>query len=373
MTKTVSANLLAELSTGAPNLTTCWRIVKVDGTELGFTEWPYSFDYQSTDAASTITYQASTGYQKTAISQKEGLNVDNLNLVGLITSTAITEEALLTDEYQNAEVWIFAVNPYELGWGEIPIDYGTIGQISVKETTFIAEFRSLSHKLQQKLGNKYSRYCRHKLGSSKLVSGIEVKCGIILEPPDRLDSTLYEVGEAISLPTYDGRRYVCTVEGTTAATIPSYNTTIGQTTVDGTATFECYDAYTKEGTVDSVTSDFIFSDSNFTQVNDWFKYGILTFTSGPNLGKSFDVKDSTNTGQFTLRKEPYYTVAIGHTFKVSVGCNHILKMPTDTKGTAYTGDCRVKFGLEFGGNAKNYGGEPELENLDRISTPAGNT
>jgi hypothetical protein len=85
-----------------------------------------------------------------------------------------------------------------------------------------------------------------------------------------------------------------------------------------------------------------------------------------------DVKSSTNAGSFTLRQAAPFTIQVGDTFEVHVGCNHILKMPSDTLGSAYTGDCRAKFSPETTGNAKNFGGEPELPNIDRVSAPAGN-
>jgi hypothetical protein len=61
--------------------------------------------------------------------------------------------------------------------------------------------------------------------------------------PDRVQpSTAYGVGELARHPSASntvGVRYNCTVAGTTSATPPTYSTTVGESVVDGTATFVC--------------------------------------------------------------------------------------------------------------------------------------
>lgn len=367
MSKTVSANLLTELASEAPNIATCWKIEREDGTILGFTDWAEPIIYGG------LTYYSAGGYQRTAINQKEGLSVDNMDVIGLIDSSYITEDDLLSRKYHNAKVWIFIVSPNNIGWGDLKLDYGRLGEITVGKAHFTAEFRSLMTLVNQEFGNKYSRYCRHILGESLIVDNIETKCGIELEPAVWQASTAYTVGDAVSPSIYNGRRFVCTNEGTSNDTEgePAWDTTIGNTTTetDGVE-WECYDAYTKEGTVTSVVSDFKFIDTSFTDSDGWYQYGVLTWITGNNIGLRHDIKESLNTGSFTLKKPTIKTIEVGDTFKVSVGCNHILKMPGDVKGSPYTGDCRAKFNLENGGNAKQFGGEPELPNLDRVATPA---
>jgi len=359
MSKTISANLKAEIESGVPFIATCWKIIRVDGTIFGFTDWPVGFDYSGT------TYKAAGGYERTAIDQKEGLAVDNMDIIGIMEDSSITEDDLLSDKFRNAKVWIFLVSPPNLAWGDMKLDYGTIGEITVLEATFVAEFRSLTVKLSQKYGSKHSRYCRYILGDEN--------CGVILEPDVWLASTVYAEGDIVSPTTADDNRYICTTAGTSNDTEgePTWNTTPGGTTTetDGVA-WKTYAAYTKYGDVTSITSSYIFTDTTFTEANSWYKFGVLEWLTGPNIGQKLDIKDSTNAGVFTTKQQSIKTIEVGNTFKVSLGCNHILKMPSDTKGSAYTGDCRAKISPETNGNAKNYGGEPELPNLDRIAAPA---
>ena len=53
---------------------------------------------------------------------------------------------------------------------------------------------------------------------------------------------------------YDDRIYECVTPGTTDAVQPTYDTTIGQGTTDGTAVFRAYAAFTRAAAIATVTS-----------------------------------------------------------------------------------------------------------------------
>lgn len=53
----------------------------------------------------------------------------------------------------------------------------------------------------------------------------------------RANSTAYMLGQIVVPATANGYYYICTVAGTSAATIPTYPTTIGTTVVDGGVTW----------------------------------------------------------------------------------------------------------------------------------------
>ena len=56
-----------------------------------------------------------------------------------------------------------------------------------------------------------------------------------------------------------------------------------------------------------------------------------------------------------------YAVATGDGYKITAGCNHLLRMGSDVIGSAYTGDCRAKFD-----NVVNFRGEPEITGLNFV-------
>ena len=66
-----------------------------------------------------------------------------------------------------------------------------------------------------------------------------------LWPETTARNTAYVVGDVIKPTTYAGYSYKCTIAGTSHATVePTWTTTIGNTTADGTATFTCFNSKT---------------------------------------------------------------------------------------------------------------------------------
>lgn len=55
--------------------------------------------------------------------------------------------------------------------------------------------------------------------------------------PARANSTAYALGASIIPATPNGYRYECTTAGTSGGSIPTYGTTLGGTTTDGTVTW----------------------------------------------------------------------------------------------------------------------------------------
>jgi hypothetical protein len=346
MKSTPSAILTSE------SVTSCWKLERRDGTILGFTSHDVDLEIDS------ITYQAASGFSKTAYRQTADLAPDNQDIAGIFDSSSITDDDLAAGLYQGAQVWYFEVDWKNIAAGKHKLDYGVIGAVKRHRTGFSAEFNNLSSLLSRDIGRKYSRTCHHTLGDSG--------CGIELLPGDWQASEAVVLLDVRKATTYDNRRYVCTTAGTTDSSEPTWNTTLGGTTTDGTAEWTTYFAYTLTGTITSVTSRQKFTDTSRTEADNWFTYGLITWTGGLNNGLSMQVKQSLATGALTLVAPMPFDVQIGDTYNIVVGCNHQLKLPGDVWGTAYTGDCRIKFNTEDGGNAVNYGGFPEQTGNDLI-------
>lgn len=90
-------------------------------------------------------------------------------------------------------------------------------------------------------------------------------------------------------------------------------------------------SYTYTGTVSSVSSNISFADSSIEAPNDFFSYGLLTWTSGNNNGLSMEVKDFAGTGGvFELISPMPFTVQAGDTYSVYRGCDKIKETCRDT-------------------------------------------
>lgn len=89
---------------------------------------------------------------------------------------------------------------------------------------------------------------------------------------------------------------------------------------------------------------------------DWFTRGLLTFTSGHNVGKSFEVKRHLKGDAFAiieLWQEPLSTLLTGDTFSVTAGCDKQLTT------------CIAKFS-----NTTNFRGFPHMPGNDFVTAVA---
>jgi uncharacterized phage protein (TIGR02218 family) len=104
-------------------------------------------------------------------------------------------------------------------------------------------------------------------------------------------------------------------------------------------------------TVTTVTDGRRFGANN-VKGNDYYRFGIVRWTSGQNVGREFVVKAYTS-GQFTLAFAAPFAVAVGDAFVATRGCDRQFST------------CRDVFN-----NVKNFRGEPPhlLPGEDKIRT-----
>jgi hypothetical protein len=153
---------------------------------------------------------------------------------------------------------------------------------------------------------------------------------------------------------YEDRVYECTIAGTTASTPPTYDTIIGNTTVDGTATFTARDAFMRDATVDTVTDQETFTINNFSDaraVDDWFNGGAVTFLgTSVNTGLTMEIRDWTNsTSTVKLFLPMPFTITSGDKIRLYPGC--------DKRRVT----CRTKFN-----NVVNFRGEADIPGVDAL-------
>lgn len=158
--KGLPAGLQAHLDSGSTTMVFCWRVSRQDGEVQGFTEHDNDLTFLGT------TFLASAGFTASRIQQKLGLSVDNLTLQGAIDSDTINEDDLAAGRYDDASVELFWVN-FEDVSQRLLVSKGSIGEVKRMETAFEAEFRSLAHRLGQRTGRTYQRYCDATLGDSR--------------------------------------------------------------------------------------------------------------------------------------------------------------------------------------------------------------
>jgi hypothetical protein len=345
--KAVATALAAHLAGPVTTLATCWRITRTDGVVFRFT------DHDRDLVVDGEVYEASAGYSRTAIANDAGMGVDNLDVEGVFDSAAVTEEELRAGLFDRAEVRIFLVNWADPSMGVLRLRRGWFGEVVLTEQgVFRTELRGLTQALSQRIGELYSPECRADLGDHR--------CRVPVWPAVIEREIDYAIGDHVRVATgggsgsavYENRVYRCVVAGTTAEVAPTFDTTVGEQTTDGTAVFETVEAWSRSGTVVDVSdrTTFTVTIDEPRAIDGWFAGGVLTWESGSNAGRSIEVKSWTQgTGEIELFLPIGYAIEAGDLFRVHPGCDKRL----DT--------CIDRFA-----NVLNFRGEPYVPGADSL-------
>ena len=102
--KTFSPALAAHLVGRSTTLATCWRILRNDGTILGFT------DHDRTIVFGGVEHEPASGLDASDAVAHAGFSVGGLEVTGAFASEKITESDLEAGLYDNARVEEWLVN-----------------------------------------------------------------------------------------------------------------------------------------------------------------------------------------------------------------------------------------------------------------------
>jgi uncharacterized phage protein (TIGR02218 family) len=148
-------------------LCTCWKINRLDGVVMGFTDHSRNLRFSDGTADGEVSYLAATGYTRSNIQNQASLAVDNLEIEGILDDVRITDEDLRAGVYDAALVTVSMVNwVHPLGGGVI-LKKGLLGEISLMDGRYTAEVRGLSQHLAQRFIEVYTPDCRADLGDAR--------------------------------------------------------------------------------------------------------------------------------------------------------------------------------------------------------------
>lgn len=156
------------LKSGTTFVCRCWRVVRRDGVQFGFT------DHDRDLAFDGLTFRAGTGLSATAVQQTTGLAVDNTEAMGALTDAGVTEDDLLNGKYDGAEVTVWRVVWTDVALRETEFR-GSFGLITRSGGAFKVELRGLTEALNQVQGRAIQRDCSAILG--------DTSCRFDLEQP----------------------------------------------------------------------------------------------------------------------------------------------------------------------------------------------
>lgn len=177
--KSLSPALQAHLECGATTLCQCWKLTRRDGVTMGFTDHDRALSVDGT------LFEAAAGFTASAISSSSGLAVDNLDVLGALSSDHLEDGDLAAGLYDDAEIEIWRVN-WQATDQRVLMRKGNLGEISRGPNGFTAEVRGLSHRLNQPTGRLYQYACDAGLG--------DARCGVSLS-----DSTFTGTASVVSV------------------------------------------------------------------------------------------------------------------------------------------------------------------------------
>ena len=144
----------------AITLARCWRIERRDGTVLGFTDHdePIAFD--------GVTFEASAGIDGAVADASLGLNVDEAEIAGALSSDSLNEGDLAAGLYDDAEVRLYVVDWTAPTLHKRMATY-TVGEVSRIDGAFRIELRGLVQKLERVTARRFRRLCDAALGDAR--------------------------------------------------------------------------------------------------------------------------------------------------------------------------------------------------------------
>ena len=158
--KALPSALAAHLEGEATTLCNAWRVTRRDGTALGFTDHDEDLSFDGT------LFQAASGYQASEAETAAGLAAPSSDVMGALSSEAISKEDITAGRYDGARVELFSVN-WQAPAQHIRMRLFEIGDIVRTDVDFRAELRGLAHRLDQLRGRVYGHRCDANFGDAR--------------------------------------------------------------------------------------------------------------------------------------------------------------------------------------------------------------
>lgn len=242
-------------------------------------------------------YQTESGYEFSGYGASSTFASSSVDLSGILQAGAISQDDLASGFYDNARVYLFATSWADPIEDEEELALMFMGKVEFVDKRYTAQLMGAIDVLSQSTARSYTPTCPHTL----------------------FDETL----DGHVLPWSQS---ACT--GPRAAQ-------------DGPLLAD----FKVTGTLTSVTDQYQFADSSRAEAADWFAYGSIRFTSGPNAGlKPIQIKAFTAGGVILLHEAMFYLPSVGDAYEMIPGCRK-----------RHAEDCIGKWG-----NGPNFGGQPHV-------------
>lgn len=169
--KTFSASLLSSYANRVSTITSCVKIIRLDGVTYRFTSLDKNLIIDGE------TYLSSYSFNPTAYTSALGLQIENMEIEGAVDSLNIDDFDIFKNLFYGSQVWFFSVDYRNLSAGKDKILYGTVGEIELTDKMFKFEVRGMSKRYDNLYASYYGKICRARLGDSRC--GIDISSYIL--------------------------------------------------------------------------------------------------------------------------------------------------------------------------------------------------
>jgi uncharacterized phage protein (TIGR02218 family) len=257
----ISAEMLAHLGGRGHSLCFCVKVTRTDGIVLRLTNNDANIVISGWAGATgkptalNGTYLAATGVSASNVVMTDTLAVDNLEVGGPAVAPSLVEDDVHSGAWDFATYTLFMVNKLDLTMGRVSVSTGRLGEISLDRNAHLTELRGLMQAYSRRIGEPDSAPCRADL--------YDARCKVRATVGDWAALALYgavvsgdaSLGSIVAPTAYSGLWFACTTAGTSGATEPAWNSTVGGTTADGSVVWTTRRANTVTGTVEGVSAD----------------------------------------------------------------------------------------------------------------------
>lgn len=290
MPRAIPAGLLAHMQSEATSLVECVRVTPAVGSVLAFTDFNESLTVDGT------LFLPRPGMRVSQASTNLLMELDSSQAQSFFKSSVITRADVKTGKFSGATFERIYVNFDDVSDGFYSFHSGPVGRVEMSDYAFQAEMIGAGQAWSQQVGFLTSRAC--------------------------------------SWVQFVGDKY-CKVDMNGSAPVG-----IGGHAYKGT------------GSITGVSNAITFTASGLSQPTQWFDFGRLYWTSGPNQGYYSEIASHTSGTTIVLMQAPGSDIASGHGFIAYAGCDREI------------GTCASKFD-----NLDNFRGQPHLAG-DAIYKPA---
>lgn len=162
-----------------------WRLERADGVALGFTSHDRDL------VINAFRYRAAPGMVPSSIALSDGLEVDNVEIAGVMTSAAIAEADLEAGRWDGALLYISLVDWQQPEAEPLPLICGEFGEIVRSGDSFTVEMLGATSFFDEPVAPLTSPTCRAEFGDRQ--------CQLSLHRYQRQGRVLSADGDAIAI------------------------------------------------------------------------------------------------------------------------------------------------------------------------------